>query len=124
MERELWTWMVRAVRAAADGHQERQRKFDDTTIVLTLLWAVLHDRPILWATNRHNWPFYMRVKSCPTPATMSRRLRSRSVLTLLERVRDHIASVPGASIALIIDAKPMPVGGYTRDRDARSGRAS
>lgn len=123
MERELWTRMVAAVRAAAVGHRQRQRKFFDQAIVLTLLWAVLHDRPILWATDPRNWPFYLRVKSRPSPATMSRRLRSASVLELLERLRDSLASTPDVGVSLIIDAKPLPVGGYTRDRDARTGRA-
>jgi hypothetical protein len=123
MERELWTGVVAAVRAAAVGHRQRQRKFFDQMIVLTLLWAVLHDRPILWATNPCNWPFYMRIKFRPTASTMSRRLRSKSVLALLERVRDCLACTPEAGVALIIDAKPMPVGGYTTDRDARAGRA-
>ncbi len=123
MEREIWTNVVRAVRAAAVGHQERRRKFKDSDIVLSLLWAVLHDRPVLWATNPRNWPFYMRIKSRPSSATMSRRLRSASVLALLERVRDWLTATPNSSALLIIDAKPMPIGGYTRDRDARTGRA-
>lgn len=123
MERELWTGVVRAVRAAAAGRRQRQRKFNDQVIVLTLLWAVLHDRPVLWATDPRHWPFYMRIKSRPSASTMSRRLRSPSVLGLLEQIRDHLASAPEARVALIIDAKPLPVGGYTNDRDARAGRA-
>lgn len=123
MDRELWTGVVAAVRAAAVGHRQRQRKFDDVVIVLTLLWAVLHDRPICWATDPRHWPFYMRIKSRPSSSTMSRRLRSTSVLALLDRVRGQLVSCPEAHVALIIDAKPMPVGGYTTDRDARAGRA-
>lgn len=123
MEHELWAGVVQAVRAAAACHRERQRKFDDASIILTLLWAVLNDRPVLWATDCRNWPFYLRVKSRPSPATMSRRLRSPSVLALLERVRARVVSAPDPSVSLIIDAKPLPVGGYTNDRDARTGRA-
>lgn len=123
MDRELWTEVVRAVRAAAVGHRERQRKFDDATIVITLLWAVLHDRPVLWATDRRNWPFYMRIASRPSASTMSRRLRSPSAAALLKRVWELLPRRLGGGTALIIDAKPLPVGGYTNDRDARSGRA-
>lgn len=123
MERELWTQIGKSVRKAAIGHRERQRKFNDTTIVLTLLWAVLHDRPILWATDAKNWPFHMRIKSRPSAATMSRRLRSASVQALLKRLDEVLAAVPQLGAPIIIDAKPLPVGGYTTDRDARSGRA-
>jgi hypothetical protein len=123
MERKLWTRIVAIVRSAAAGHRERQRKFDDTTIVLTYLWAVLHDRPVLWATDPDNWPFYMRITARPSASTMSRRLRSASVAALLDRVWSLLPRRLDADTALIIDAKPMPVGGYTRDRDARTGRA-
>ena len=123
MERELWTDVVAVVRSAAVGHRQRERKFDDQTIVLTYLWSVFHDRPVLWATDRRNWPFYLRIMSRPSASTMSRRLRSRSVRTLVERVWRRLPRRIDAGTALIIDAKPLPVGGYTTERDARTGRA-
>lgn len=123
MERELWSRIVTQVRSATIGHRQRQRKFNDETIVLTLLWAVLHDRPVLWATNPDHWPFYLRIKSRPSAATMSRRLRSVSVRALLNQIWNTLPRQLDPETALIIDAKPLPVGGYTRDRDARTGRA-
>jgi len=123
MERELWTDMVAVVRSAAAGHRQRERKFNDQTIVLTYLWSVFHDRPVLWATDRRNWPFYMRIGRRPTASTMSRRLRSPSVLALLDRVWSCLPRHLCPDTALLIDAKPLPVGGYTTDRDARTGRA-
>lgn len=123
MERELWTRVVDAVNEAAAGHRQRQRRFRDETIVITFLWAVLHDRPVLWATDRRNWPFFMRIATRPSPSTMSRRLRSPSVMALIERVWRVLPRELETDTALIIDAKPLPVGGYTTDRDARTGRA-
>jgi hypothetical protein len=123
MERELWTDVVAVVRRAAVGHRQRERKFDDETIVLTYLWAVFHDRPTLWATDRRNWPFYLRVRSRPSASTMSRRLRSPSVLALFARVWRHLPRPLLPNTPLMIDAKPLPVGGYTTDQDARTGRA-
>lgn len=123
MEHELWSDVVRAVRAAAVGHRERQRKFSDVDIVLTWLWAVQHDRPVLWATDPRNWSFYLRIKSRPSASTMSRRLRTASVRALIERVQGMLTPTPNASVSLIIDAKPLPIGGYTNDRDATTGRA-
>ena len=123
MERELWTEVVALVRSAVAGHRQRERKFNDQTIVLSYLWAVFNDRPVLWATDRRNWPFYMRITPRPSASTMSRRLRSRSVRELVERVWRRMPRRLDAGTALIIDAKPLPVGGYTNDRDARTGRA-
>jgi len=123
MERELWTKVVALVRSAVAEHRQRERKFNDQTIVLTYLWAVFNDRPVVWATDRRHWPFYMRIASRPSSSTMSRRLRSRSVRELVERVWSRMPRRLDAGTALIIDAKPLPVGGYTNDRDARTGRA-
>lgn len=123
MERELWTRVVGVIRSAAAGVRERHRKFEDSIIVLTFLWAVLHDRPVAWATDPRNWPFYTRIRSRPSASTMSRRLRSPSVQALLARAQRLASAKPGPESVLIIDAKPLPVGGYTTDRDARTGRA-
>lgn len=123
MEREVWRVLMEVLRRCVVGHRERQRKFSDAVIVATFLWAVLHDRPVSWACSKLNWPFYMRVASRPTPSTMTRRLRSPSVLSLLQVLEIALRDRPDAGVALIIDAKPLPVGGYTTDRDARSGRA-
>jgi hypothetical protein len=114
---------METLRRSSVGHRQRQRKFSDAVIIATLLWAVLNDRPISWACRPRNWPFYMRVRECPTPSTMSRRLRCGSVLALMRRLEAELRERPVPAVALIIDAKPLPVGGYTRDRDAQSGRA-
>lgn len=123
MERELWSELIDVVHEAARDHRQRQRHFRDETIVLTWLWAVLHDRPISWATSRSNWPFYMRIKHLPTSSTMSRRMRIPSVIALIKRVWDALPRVTNQDTLLIIDGKPLPVGGYTTDRDTTSGRA-
>ena len=123
MDRELWTQVVTAVRCAAIGHRQRERAFDDQTIVLTYLWSVFHDRPVLWATDRRNWPFYMRICRRPSASTMSRRLRAPGVLSLLDRVWARLPRCLHQDTALLIDAKPLPIGGYTTDRDARTGHA-
>lgn len=122
MEREIWTSLVGAVRWAARGRVDRQRKFSDADIVLTFLWSVLLDRAVSWAIDPRNWPFYLRIKERPSSATMSRRMRSPRVIELLRRVERRLARAPDSGCVLIIDAKPLPVGGYSRDRGMRSGR--
>ncbi len=42
---------------------------------------------------------------------------------LLVQVWECLPRSLDADTVLIIDGKPMPVGGYTNDRDARNGRA-
>ncbi len=61
----------------------------------------------------------------PDDSTMSRRLRTLSVLQPLQRLHEAIGSV--FALALLvkhIDSFPLPVGNYSKDREARRGRAA
>ena len=55
---------------------------------------------------------------------MSRRLRSLAVGLLLRAVEDRLrAAAPAAEVACL-DGKPLPVGGCSKDPDAKRGRAA
>jgi len=128
MEDELWQALYPLV---LEEHSRRPRgkrvRFNDAVILLVALWAVLHDRPISWACRARNWrnapggepPW----AALPSPATMSRRLRTVSVQLLLEQVfvrllhATHV--LEGLCLCRRIDSKPLPVGGFTKDCDAR-----
>ena len=97
--------------------------YDDRTILLVALWAIVHDRPMNWATQAANWPERWRPERWPSPSTMSRRFP--------RAYAQHGRAVEGALLALVasptrdgvIDARPLCVGGASRDPDARAGRA-
>lgn len=96
----------------------------DSTIVCVLLWAALHDRPILWSCHPGNCPWYLRPKHLPTQSCMSRRLRTLGVQQLLERVSGQMRNELPSGLLKFIDAKPLPVGGCSKDVDALYGRAA
>lgn len=121
MERELWEQlyaMVRRLDNAWSGGFYRASE-----IVAVFLWAVVHDRPTSWACQAGNWPPDLVVVS-PSQSTMSRRLRSRSVSELLRRVERALGGDPRRWWAQRIDSKPLPIGSYSKDPDARVGRAA
>jgi hypothetical protein len=60
----------------------------------------------------------------PSPGTMSRRLRTYSVHLLLNQLASFIREQFPHSMLKIVDAKPLPVGGATKDHDARRGYAA
>lgn len=126
MERELFVLLLSVMQTLRDGSfRPRKSRYCDRDIVLTWLWAVLHDRPVSWACQRRNWPWHDRTRALPSDATMSRRLRTDSVKSLSSRVLASLATL--ASIdpgLLIIDAKPVPVSGVTADPDSRFGHAN
>jgi len=122
MERELFSELSTLVAQAAPSGSIRVQ-FSDSRIVLVYLWAVHHDRPVSWGCRRGNWPLWARRHALPSEPTMSRRLRSESVQTLLDRV-ERISQPPPADDTLVIDSKPLPVGEYSKDRHARTGYAA
>lgn len=125
MERELFTIVTRVVDALA-GTRTRPPKcqFSDRDIILVLVWAVLHDRPIDWACRRKSWPFHDRTRPLPSGSTMCRRLRTDSVLDLMLRVLQELNRVSVKDGVLILDAKALPLAWHTADPDAGVGRGA
>jgi hypothetical protein len=127
MERELWPLLYRAVGEVARGFSQKYVQIPAWVLLLTLLWAALHDRPIAWACRKTNWATTrLRPDRLPSPATMSRRI-DRVGTGLLwraveERLRTQSATHPG--LVAFLDGKALPVGGASKDPDARYGRAA
>src|SRR4051812_4727620 len=125
MEREqdrwcrIFRWMVENAR---DCNMRQTHR--DSLIAGTLLWAALHERPVSWACLKANWPGSVRPKSLPSQSCMSRRLRTVPVLALLERTYNALREQLPCGMLKFIDAKPLPVGGCSKDTDALYGRAA
>jgi hypothetical protein len=126
MERELWPLLYRTVREVSGGFLQKYVHIPGWVVLLTFLWAALHDRPVSWACRAANWKTtHLRPPRIPSSSTMSRRV-DRAALGLLwraveERMR---TSNPPRSWASFLDGKPLPVGGCTKDPDARYGRGA
>src|SRR5262249_45152169 len=83
--------------------------YADQFVVLVFLWAALHDRPVYWACDARNWPTKWAIDRLPDDSTMSRRLRTLSVLQLLQRLHDAIGSLFAvASLVKHVDSFPLP----------------
>src|SRR5262249_4618183 len=94
-------------------------------ILCVFLWACLHDRPQCWACVRRHWqttsfkPFKL-----PSASTLSRRLQTDSVQQLLRLAAKYIRETVPCASEKFLDGKPLPIGGCSKDREARFGRAS
>jgi len=126
MEHRLWPRLYDLVVALGKTHRRGGNGYSDAAVVVVFLWAVLHDRPTTWALDRDNWPAAERWQwdRLPSDATMSRRLRTIGVLTLMEQVEAKVRDVFPRGLMKMIDAKPLPVGGATKDPDADCGRGA
>lgn len=125
MEHQLWK-MILSVMAEIDKPRRRTREdFSAEDIVITFLWAVLHDRPVSWACQRRHWPIPERRRPRPSPSTMSRRLRTPAVRRLLEQLEQRVLA-PSVDRPLLwmVDGKPLVISGCSKDRQAGYGRAA
>lgn len=125
MERERYRKLQGILRQVERRHHSTPRcTHRDRTILLVLLWAALHDRPVVWATDPRHWPGNLRPRPLPSQSCMSRRLRTWSVRQLLDdwtrAMRDQL---PDSDVKFI-DARPLIIGACSKDPDARFGYAT
>lgn len=98
--------------------------FSDRVILMVILWAVLHDRPMSWACQPDHWPDWARPDRLPHASTVSRRSRTPTVTAEMERVfQRSLERLDDGGTYAAIDGRPLLVGGASKDPDARSGRA-
>lgn len=127
MERELWPLLYRTVRTAARDFSQKYKQIPGWVLIVTMLWAALHDRPVGWACNPKHWKTTrLRPPRLPSPATMSRRVDGVATGLLWRAVEARLRALapPAPALLAFLDGKPLPVGGCTKDRDARYGRGA
>lgn len=124
MERQLWMALYRIVMELGKTHSYRHKQFSDAWIVLTFLWSVLHDRPRAWACDLRNWPKEEYWHRVPSETTLNRRLQTIPVLSLMEQLEQKLRDMFPSGSLKMMDGKPLPVGGYSKDRDATYGHAA
>jgi DDE family transposase len=125
MEHQLWKAIVAVLLTVDKRRKTTDEDYSDEQIVATYYWAVVHDRPVSWACQSRNWPPHLRRKKPPSSSTMSRRMRTRSVIALLNALEQRVLPPQGPSPMIwYIDGKPLQFGGCSKDRQAGYGRAA
>lgn len=123
MDHELWKTLSHAMFDVARVFPKPPRQTYDTHLVVRVyLWAVLHDRPVFWATRPVNWPQANRPKQLPDQSTMSRRLRIVETTLFLAKLARRVAGTPQATVIKAIDGKPLIIPKHSTDSDATYGR--
>jgi len=123
MEDRLWSIVVHVV--PVDKPSVHQM-FSSREILLVMLWAALHDRPVRWACQAENWPAARRPPRLPDPSTVSRRRRHPGVHALLSRCHAEIVEAFTAGKSretCVIDGMPLMINDFSKDPDARNGHA-
>jgi len=124
MEHQLFKAIVAVVCPLDNTVTLPRFDFGDRDIVLVYYWSVICDRPTSWACQRRHWPLHLRKRPLPSPATMSRRLQSPSVVALLNQLEQRLIAPKEPGLYWMLDGKPLPVGGCSKDRQAGYGKAA
>lgn len=124
MEHQLFNAIVAVLAEIHKVRKPTNCDYSDEDIVKVHYWSVIHDRSISWACEKRHWPIWQRRKPLPAPPTMSRRLRSDSVVALLKELEQRILAPQKPGLLWFIDGKPLPIGGCSKDRQAGYGRAA
>jgi hypothetical protein len=125
MERELWPPLYHLLRDVAKPFHQKYVQYQPWVLLAVCFWAALHDRPISWACQRRHWSTTtLKPWRLPSPATLSRRLDSVGVGLLLRALEQRLRECSQPALAAFVDGKPLPVGGNSKDPDARFGRGA
>jgi len=129
MEAEQYRRTCRLVDQLCPHGRGRRQQFSDAVVVKVFFFSTHSDRPVVWACDEAHWPPALLAEAAgatlPSQATMSRRLDTVGVRQLIERVQLKVAEVLGdEAVVKVIDSKPLKVGSYSKDRDAKRGRAA
>lgn len=127
MEARAYRRMCEIVDQVSPYRRVSKQQFGDHVIVKVYLYSVLRDRPVSFVTQKENWDQKLLdelIGDLPSQPTMSRRMKSIGVLSLLERTQVLLAENDQQTLVKFIDSKPLKVGSYSKDREARRGRAA
>ncbi len=124
MEHQLWKAIVALLRTLDKPRTPTRFDFRDEDLVKVYYWSVICDRPTSWACRKQHWPIHLRKQPLPSPATRSRRLRSPSVVALLDALERRVVAPKKPGLFWMLDGKPLPIGGCSKDQQAGYGKAA
>jgi hypothetical protein len=124
MDGKLWSQVYQTVMAIEHTGLSSRQTYSDQVIVLVYFLAVANDRPVSWACRPESWAGLQRPQKLPSQPTMSVRLRSSAVQSLLNAT-EEVLRVQGPHDERIraVDGRPLTINPFSKDRDARWGYA-
>lgn len=125
MERELWPLLYPLIQETAKDFQQKYVRYQPWLLVTVFLWAALHDRSIAWACQRRHWSTTtLQPVTLPSPSTMSRRSDGVGVGLFWNALEQRLRNSGVPALVAFVDGKPLPIGGNSKDPDARFGRGA
>lgn len=100
----------------------RDCTFPDAVILLIYFYAAMNNCSPRWAHGKRNWPLWCRHLVFPSYSQLMKRLAWERTQTLIDRLNAEFRGRLPATCEKVCDGKPLVVGGFSKDPDARSGK--
>jgi hypothetical protein len=120
MEAKLYAALYQLVFSTAHPRRKREQ-FCDRWVMMIYLWSAIWGRPVSWACKTENWPASLD-RPLVSQSRMSRRLWTVGMSQLFERLLATASGKFDSPIVKQIDSKPLTVGAYSKDENAKRGR--
>jgi hypothetical protein len=105
----------------SDGRRPSRCRYSDAIIVLIQFFRVMHHLSERQAMDRSRWPLWTRRLPFPSRSQFNRRVKWPQTQALISEVNDHFRERLPRGLDKSMDGKPLVVGGYSKDADAKRG---
>jgi hypothetical protein len=123
MDQSQWPLLCCIVRKVCRLFKPLHRaRYSDALIAKLYFWAVLHDRPMTWVTDRMHFNRLFRPRRVPSISQLNRRIAADRFQHLLQRIHQQLSASQATVDTFYIDGKPLNVSAVSGDRDARPGQ--
>ena len=105
--------------------REPRVQYAGRLIVLLYLWSAIRNKPMAWVCDRRNLPRALAGLSIPSRSQLGRRLYCSGVVSMLDELEQAVNDLHTAGLIglWLIDAKPLIVSPYSKDKAAWWGWA-
>ena len=122
MDRQDWMILRGLIDAAVRAvGPSRRVVFSDRLILTMYLWAVAHGQPMCWACERQHYHTFLRPRRLPSVSQFCRRVAGERFQLYLQHLHDATTGHRRLNGLNFLDGKPLAVGNFSRDPDAKVG---
>lgn len=122
MDGELLRAVYHELFHTGKARRPRRCEFADAVILFIYFLAVASDRSPRWAHDRRRWPLWARRLPRPSYSQLMRRLKTPSIKSYIVELNATLRARLPRTPNKVVDGKPLVVGPYSKDPDARWGR--
>ena len=124
MDGELLRWLYHRLLHDPTLARTRDCTYGDGLVALVYFFMVLTNHAAPWGCDRRNWPLWCqaRLRRLPSVSQFNKRLKTPSLRAAIEQLNAQLRDRLPRGGRKAGDGKPLTVGGFSHDPDARAGK--